>query len=197
VRSAANRGGAVVAVLVTFLVCAALAAAGYGYLRFSDSRQRAESMAREQAQSSELRQQAETAVLDLAQDIARTLATTVSDDVVRVENAMLESQLAAIVRGKRVAGVVILNARGNVVATTDQRYAVTSASDPATSRAMAATTVTVEPDTPVPGQVEVAAPLYVGSERVGTARVFVNLEPFAPAAVAPGAALPVATAPAE
>jgi hypothetical protein len=173
-------GGAVVAVLVTLLVCAVVGLAGYGYLHFRHSQERADTVARAEAQVTETRQQAQALGVDLAQDIARTLGATMADDVGRVEHAMVESELAAIVRGKRVVGVVVLSTKGDVIATTDQRYAVTSASDPDTKRALDASTLTLEPDTPVPGQVEVVAPLYVGSDRVGTARVFVNLAPFAP-----------------
>jgi|GEM_PF-4205355 len=116
---------------------------------------------------------------ELAGDIARCLAATIADDLIRPERSMLDAQLAAIVRGDHVAGVLVLGPGGEVIAATDRRFAGRTLDDPTAMRALATTAVTVMPDGPAPGQVEAAAPLYAGSERVGTVLVFVDLGDFA------------------
>ena len=117
---------------------------------------------------------------EMAIDLTRVLATTIADDAARLEHAMLDMQLATIVRGRHVAGVVVLNPSGEVLATTDQRWAGRTLDDAETVAAMAVNEATLMPSTPMPGQIEVAAPLFVGSDRLGTLRVFVDLGEFGP-----------------
>lgn len=93
---------------------------------------------------------------------------------------MLDSQLGAMVRGHRVAGIMVLSPSGEVVATTDQRWAGRTLDDAAATSALAVAEVSVRGEGQTPGQVEVAAPLFVGSQRVGAVRVFFDLAPVAP-----------------
>ncbi len=117
---------------------------------------------------------------EMAIDLTRVLATTIADDAARLEHAMLDMQLATVVRGRHVAAVVVLNPSGEVLATTDQRWAGRTLDDAETMAAMAVNEATVMPAAPVPGQIEVAAPLFVGPDRLGTVRVFVDLGEFGP-----------------
>lgn len=119
-------------------------------------------------------------IVDLSLDLTRTLATTIADDAARLEHAMLDAQLATVVRGRRVTGVQVLNQDGQVVATTDQRQAGRVSEDDATLAALKVGEVTLMDARPAPGQVEVSAPLFLGPERVGTVRVFFDLGDLAP-----------------
>ena len=69
---------------------------------------------------------------------------------------------------------------GEVVATTDQRQAGRQMDDEASQAALAVNEVTATETQPTPGQIEVAAPLFVGPERIDTVRVFVELGEFTP-----------------
>ena len=127
-----------------------------------------------------LRLAATEEIVDLSLDLTRTLATTIADDAARLEHAMLDAQLATVVRGRRVTGVQVLNQDGQVVATTDQRQAGRIAEDEASQAALKVGEVTLMEARPAPGQIEVAAPLFLGPERVGTVRVFMELGDLAP-----------------
>ena len=164
VNKSANRTAAIVAVVLLLL-----GLVGFFVLQGRHGRE-----------MKDLRAEARLTATGLAMDVTRTLATTISDDAARLEHAMLDAQLAAIVRGRHVAAVMVVNRNGEVVATTDQRQAGRQMDDVASQAALAVNEVTAMETQPTPGQIEVAAPLFVGPERIGTVRVFVELGEFTP-----------------
>ncbi len=178
----AKKGVSLRPILIAAGIPVVLALAGYVWMATAHSREVKQLKAQHEQQVDDVRAAAADLASALAADISLVLGTTVADDVARQEHAMLESQLAVIVRGKKIAGIVVVNPRGAVLAATDQRYAGRTLDDRASLDAMAVSQVTIMPTVPVPGQVEVAAPLFVGSKRVGTLRVFVELGQFAPSA---------------
>lgn len=177
-----RKGGSLRPILIAVGIPVVLAVAGYVWMATSHSREIKQLNAQHEQQVDGVRAAAVDLASALVADITLVLGTTVADDVARLERAMLESQLAVIVRGKKIAGIVVVDPRGAVLAATDQRYAGRTLDDPASLDAMAVSQVTIMPTVPVPGQVEAAAPLFVGSKRVGTLRVFVELDQFAPSA---------------
>lgn len=176
--------GTVGAVLATVVVLAMVGAVVF----FVESRGHAKELEQLLGEADERVTSAQSAASELgrelAGDIARVLAATIADDLVRADRSMLDAQLAAVVRGDHVVGVVVLGPGGEVIAATDQHFAGRTLDDPAAERALASTAVTVMPDGPATGQVEAVAPLFAGSERAGTVRVFVSLGDFAMAPVA-------------
>lgn len=178
----ARNGGSFKPVLITAVILVVLAAAGFVWMTTMHSREVKQLKAEYGQQVDDTRAAATDMASALAADIALVLGTTVADDVARLQRATLESQLAAVVRGKKIAGIVVMDRRGAVVAATDQRYAGRTLDDRASLDAMAVSQVTIMPAAPVSGNTEAAAPLFVGSERVGTLRVFVELDQFAPSA---------------
>lgn len=123
----------------------------------------------------EQRQQDAGVARDLAMDLTRALAATTASTVARGEADTLNSELAAVVKGKRVAGIIVVDPTGVVVASTDLRYRGRTLQDPATQHALAVAEVSLAAAPPAPSQVEVDAPLFVGSQEVGALRVFVDL----------------------
>lgn len=181
-EGAKKNGGSFKPVLIAVGILVVLALVGYVWMTTMHSREVKQLKAECGQQVEDIRAAATDLASALAADIALVLGATVADDVARLEHAMLESQLAAVVRGKKIAGVVVMDPRGAVLAATDQRYAGRTLDDRASLDAMAVSQVTIMPAVPVSGQVEAAAPLFVGSKRVGTLRVFVELDQFAPTA---------------
>lgn len=173
-------GKQVKAIGITVLVCTLVGAIAYVWLQAKHRKEIEQLQAAAAAEITALRQTASTVAVELATDLTQVLGTTISDDVARVEHAMLDAQLATIVRGHRVSGVIVMNPNGEVVATTDQRFAGRTLDDAAAKAATAVTEITVQPTSATaPGHIEVAAPLSVGTTRLGTVRVFVDVSPFA------------------
>lgn len=160
--------------IVVVLIVASLAA---GYLVLTSGHRRALAEVREAADIRQAATHREAAITarELAEDTARILATAIAPAVVRGEFGALEGELAAMVRGHRLAGVIVLDRAGVVLATTDRRWAGRTLDDPMSLAALSVPTITVAPEAPAPGQIEIQAPLVVGSERVGTLRVMVEL----------------------
>ena len=162
-------------ILVVILVLAGVA--GYFTLTYQ---QRARLARLEEASQDKMEQvetSARSATQQLAEDLARVLATAISGDLSRGEYGGLQSEIDAMVRGNRVVRIIVLDASGKVVATTDRRYVGQGTEDEGNRRASAVQTVTVEPGTLAPGQIEVDAPVALGSQQVGAVRVFVNIAP--------------------
>ena len=176
-RHSQHGGARATATVVVILILAV--GTGYLYVR-ARHRTALATVCADAAQATEqLQAQADRMGRQLAEDIGRILAVTLSEDVARVEHAVLDLKLASIVRGNRVTGIIVLGPDGAVLATTDLRYAGRTLDDPASERAMAVDQVTVSPEAPAPGQVEVDAPLRSAGERIGSLRVFVDLGSFA------------------
>lgn len=111
---------------------------------------------------------------DLAVDLARVMATTLADDVARQEGAAIEAQLAAAVKGHRIAGVIVLSPEGDVLAATDMRYSGRRLEDPNTLAALRATKAAAAEQPPAPGQLEVHAPIVNAGNQVGALRLFLD-----------------------
>ncbi len=158
--------------LVTVLAAGAV---GYLILQRAHGKAIAELRATAEERVEAERRQAAEVLGQLAQDLARTLAVTLADDVARQDVAALEAEVAAVVQGNRIAGVLVLDDEGNVLATSDLRYRDRRLDDPATRRALAVTTVTTAEEPPSPGQLEVDAPILSAGRRVGTLRLFVDV----------------------
>ncbi len=165
------------AILVVILLLAG--GTGYLYLRAQHRNELAAANDRAAQATDQMQAEADRMGRQLAEDIGRVLAVTLAGDVARVEHATLDLKLASIVRGNRITGVIVLSPDGAVIATTDLRYAGRTLDDPASQRAMSVEEVTVSPEAPAPGQVEVDAPLRSGGDRIGSLRVFVDLGSFA------------------
>lgn len=162
---------------LAIVVVVLLVAAGAGYLvmRSQQRREVAALTARLDQAVAEQRQRDGAVARDLAQDMARTLAATVAGDLAAGDADGLNAELADVVQGRRVTGVIVLDPAGKVVASTDLRYRDRVLDDEATRQALAATAVTVAPTAPAPGQLEVDAPVERSGAKVGVLRVFVDL----------------------
>lgn len=162
-------------ILVVLLVLAG----GAGYLTLT-YRERSRLATQEKAAQDKVQaveESGRTAAQQLAEDLTRVLATTISGDLSRGEYGSLQSELDAVVRGNRVVRIIVLDAGGRVVATTDRRYAGQGPEEEGNRRAAAVQGVTVESGVLAPGELEVDAPVAVGSQQVGAVRVFVNIAP--------------------
>ena len=162
-------------IIVVILLLAGVA--GYFTLTY---RERAKLAAQEQAAQEKVQQvesSARSATQQLAEDLTRVLAAAISGDLARGEVGALQNEVDAMVRGNRVVRIIVLDSSGTVVATTDRRYVGQGAEAEGNRRAAASQGVSVEPGSLAPGQVEVDAPVALGSQHVGAVRVFVNIAP--------------------
>ncbi len=159
---------------LAIVVVLLIVAGGIGYLVLQSKHAAELKHVRETAQAQVIAQQKKDAhaVMDLAQDLTRTLAVTLADDIARKDFPSVESQLESIVQGRRVAGILVLDQDGNVLAATDLRYHGRRMDDAATRAALGVTTVTAAAEPPAPGQLEVDAPISSGGRRIATLRVF-------------------------
>ncbi len=151
-----------------------IVAGGIGYLVLQ-SRQATElKKVQETAQKNLVAQQKrdQRTIIDLAQDLSRTLAVTLADDIARKDFTSVEGQLESVVQGRRVAGILVLDQDGNVLAATDLRYHGRRMDDAATRSALGVTTLTVASEPPAPGQLEIDVPVSSGGRRIATLRVF-------------------------
>ena len=180
----------VVSIVVVLIVVGLLT----GYWMLTSGHRRALDEIRETAAMQRTADHREAVVTarELAEDTARILATAIAPAVIRGEFGALEGELAAMVRGHRLAGIIVLDRAGVVLATTDRRWAGRTLDDPMSLKAMDIHQITVAPEAPAPGQIEVQAPLVVGSERVGTLRVMVELGSLAAINGDPGTRPPAA-----
>ncbi len=164
---------------LAILLIVVLAAAGVGYLvlqaRHGQELAAVRAAAEERVEAEH--RQAAAVTRELAEDLARVLAVTLADDVARQDTAALESEVAELVRGHRVAGVIVLDPDGYVLAASDLRYRDRRLDDPATRAALAATEVSLASEPPAPGQTEVDAPVLSAGRGVGAIRLFVELVP--------------------
>ncbi len=164
---------------LAILLIVVLVAAGVGYLVLQTRHGRELAAVRAAAEGrveAEHRQAAQV-TSELAEDLARALAVTLADDVARQDTAALESEVAELVRGHRLAGIIVLDRDGNVLAASDLRYKNRRLDDPATRAALAATQVTTAAEPPAPGQTEVDAPVLSAGRKVGAIRIFLELVP--------------------
>lgn len=173
-------GKQIKAIGITVLVLTLLGVIAYVRLQAKHQKEIEQLQAANAAEVAGLRQTASTVAIELATDLTQVLGTTISDDVARAERGMLEAQLATIVRGHRVTGVIVMDPKGEVIASTDQRFAGRTLDDAAAQAAMAVNEPSVLPaPSGASDQIEVAAPLSVGTTRLGTVRVFIDVSPFA------------------
>ena len=158
------------AIVVVLLIIAG----GIGYLVLQSKHAAELKKVQDAAEAQVVAQQKkdQSAIMDLAQDLSRTLAVTLADDIARKDFAAVEGQLGSVVQGRRVAGVLVLDQDGTVLAATDLRYHGRRLDDPATRAALGVTAVTVAQEPPAPGQVEVDVPVTSGGKRIATLRVF-------------------------
>ncbi len=162
---------------LAILVVVLLAVGGVGFFVVR-SQQRSAMQTLEQRLDqavAEQKQQDAGIARDLAMDLTRVLAATTASTVARGDAETLNSELAAAVKGRRLAGVIVVDPAGVVVASTDLRYRDRTLDDPATQHALEVAEVSVAAAPPAPAQAEVDAPLFVGSQKVGALRVFVDL----------------------
>lgn len=171
--------GAGKAVAFVILILVAIIVGGYFWMQHQQQSAVQRAQASAQQQTVELHQQGQQLGQQLAEDIARTLAVTLYDRVSQGQTSALEPILANIVRGHRIATVMVVDPQGKVVATTDLRYANRSLPEEEAQRLSGLTGITIAPTSPARDQVEADAPLQSGGERVGTVRVFVDVSPFA------------------
>jgi hypothetical protein len=174
--------GAGKAIAFVILILLAVIAGGYFWMQHRQQSAVHIAEATAQQQTVELRQQGEQLGQQLAQDIARTLAVTLYDRVSQGQTSALEAVLANIVRGHRIATIMVVDPQGKVVATTDLRYANRTLPEAEAQRLSGLTGITIAPTPPARDQVEADAPLQSGGERAGTVRVFVDVSPFASSA---------------
>ncbi len=162
---------------LAILLVVLLAAGAVGYLVLRNTHEKALSAARAAAEErvEAERSHAAEVIGELAEDMARALAVTMADEVARQDVAALETEVAAVVQGHRVAGVLVLDTEGNVLATSDLRYRGRRQDDEAARRAMAVTAVTRAPEPPAPGQLEIDAPILSAGRRAGTLRLFIDV----------------------
>ncbi len=159
------------------LVVIVLVAAGIGYLVLQRQyNSRIERVTAEtHAQLAACQSKAASVVREYAEDTATVLSVTLADDIARQEFAAVDAELASIVQGHRIAGVIVIDQEGAVLAATDLRYRGRSLDDQATRVALAVDTVTSSAAAPAPGQLEVDAPVFSGGQRLATLRVFFDL----------------------
>ncbi len=154
-----------------------IVAAGIGYLvlrsRYTGEVRKVRANA--ESRLTAVRRESMTAVRDLAADLVRTLSVTLADDIARKDFPAVQAETEAIVKGRRVAGILVLADDGTVVAATDTRYQGRKLDDPATRQALAATAIVVSETPPAPGQLEVDAPVRSAGRRVATLRVFFDV----------------------
>ena len=164
--------GAGKAVAFVILVLIAIIVGGYFW---TQSRLHRET----QAARATAQQQGEKLGRELAEDIARTLAGTLYGPVSQGKTASLEPIPANIVRGHRIAAVMVVDPQGKVIATTDLRYSNRTLPESEIQRLANLTGGVIAPTPPARDEVEADAPIQLGGERSGTVRVFVDISPFA------------------
>lgn len=150
-------------------------AVGFFWLTSSHRQTVAKEQERAEELLAETRQETVEVVRELCEDLARVLATAIAPAVARGEFAALESELAAMVRGHRLVGVIVLDGTGRVLASTDRHWAGRTLDDPLSRQALAVSEVVAAQDGPAPGQREIHAPLLVGTQQIGALRVIFEL----------------------
>jgi len=162
---------------LAILLVIVLVAAGIGYLvlerQFSSRVERV--TAESHAQVAACQSKATSVVREYVEDVATVLSVTLADDIARKELAVVDAELGAIVQGHRIAGVIVLDQEGSVLAATDLRYRGRTLADEATRQALAVEKVTSAPEAPAPGQIEVDAPVFSGGQRLATLRIFCDV----------------------
>ncbi len=128
------------------------------------------------ARLAQVREDQRRMVQDLGVDMGAMLAVLLADDLAAGNLALVEARLTPIVQGRRVAGVLVVDQEGKVLAATDLRYRGRTLDDEGTRRATAAREVTVSSEPPAPGQLEVDAPVVSGGQRIATVRLFLDLK---------------------
>ncbi|NOZ79915.1 MAG: hypothetical protein GXP48_12205 [Acidobacteria bacterium] len=159
---------------LAIVIALLIVAGGIGYLvlrsRYAAELKKVQANAQEQVAAQQKKDLG--AIEDLARDLSRTLAVTLADDIARKDYPAVEGQLGSIVRGRRVAGVLVLDQDGNVLAATDLRYHGRRMDDAVTRKALGVTAVTISDEPPAPGQMEIDVPVSSGGRRIATLRVF-------------------------
>ena len=160
------------AVIVVLLVVIAV---GYAWLGIIHSRNLAALEEETEERIAENRLVASRMARELSEDLTRVVAIAAAVNVAAGEVGRLEAELGAMVRGHRLAAVIVLDRTGRVLASTDRRWAGRTLDDPLTLHALTVTEVGPAPEAPAPGQLEIHAPLLVGAQQVGALRVAVDL----------------------
>ncbi|NOZ95486.1 MAG: hypothetical protein GXP47_12235 [Acidobacteria bacterium] len=164
------------------LLVIVLVAAGVGYLvlerQYTSKVERI--TAETHAQVAACQNKATEVIREYAEDSATVLSVTLADDIARQEFAAVDAELAAIVQGHRIAGVIVVDQEGKVLAATDLRYRGRSLDDEATRQALAVERVTSAATAPSPGQLEVDAPVFSGGQRLATLRIFYDVRGLTP-----------------
>ena len=162
---------------LTVLLVIVLLATGVGYLvlRHQGEARIERITAETHARLAQVRQEGREVVIGLGRDLATTLAVFLADDVAAGNLELVESRLTPIVQGQRVAGVLVVDPGGRVLAATDLRYRGRTLDDAATRQALAAEGVVVAKEPPAPGQVEIDAPVFSSGRRIATVRLFLDL----------------------
>jgi len=162
---------------LAILLVIVLVAAGIGYLvlerQYNSKIERITAEAH--AEMAAFQNKAAAAAREVAEDTATVLSVTLADDIARQEFAAIDAELAPIVQGHRIAGIIVVGQDGRVLSSSDLRYRGRTLDDEATRRALAVDTVAASPSAPSPGQLEVDAPVFSGGQRLATLRVFFDL----------------------
>ncbi len=162
------------AILVAVLILAG--AAGYLVLERQHAAEIERITAETHARLAQVRQEQEQVIRGLGQDLATTLAVLLADEIARGNLALVEARLTPIVQGQRVAGILVVDQAGQVLAATDLRYRGRTLDDGATRQAIAVENVVVAESPPAPGQLEIDAPVFSSGQRVATVRLFLDLK---------------------
>ena len=162
---------------LAILLVIVLLAAGIGYvlLQRQTSAKIQRITAETHAEMAACQNRAQTMARQFAEDIATVLSVTLADDLARQELAAVDAELAAIVQGHRITGIIVVGQDGKVLSATDLRYRGRTMDDEATRRAVSVEKVTAAATAPAPGQLEVDAPIFSGGQRLATLRVFCDV----------------------
>ena len=162
---------------LSILLAVLILAGGVGYLVLQHRHEAAMERitAETHARLAQVRQEQRELVRDLGRDMATALAVLLADDIARGNLAAVEARLTPIVQGQRVAGILVVDQAGAVLAATDLRYRGRRMDDEATRRAIAVEDVVVAGEPPAPGQLEIDAPVFSSGQRIATVRLFLDL----------------------
>jgi len=163
--------------VVLVMVTVAVAAVGVGYLVLERAHRRELAGARAEAEArlAAVRGAAVMGERALAEDLVRALAAAVAPAAASGETERLQEVAAELVRGRRVAWMVVLAPDGTAVAASDLRYRGRRPDEAWVESALRAGRPVVVGVETGGGPFIAAAPVVAGGRRVGT--VVVRVEP--------------------